>query len=210
LGLIDATKVNLIYCRITAPVDGRIGLRLVDPGNFVQTSDANGIAVINTLDPITVIFSLPEDNIPEILKQIAIQKTLTVEAYDRQQINLLATGTLLTIDNQVDPTTGTVKLRAQFANPQNHLFANQFVNVRLLINTLRGATVVPTAAIQYGVKGSFVYLLMQDHTVSMQTVTPGITTKDETIILAGVTPRQIVVTDGADNLMNGSKVKVAS
>ncbi|MFI4963632.1 MAG: efflux RND transporter periplasmic adaptor subunit, partial [Legionellales bacterium] len=148
-GLIQGTKVSLVYCRITSPIDGRIGLRLVDPGNIVQTSDTNGIAVINTLNPITVIFVLPEDSVPQVMPQIYSNKSLEVEAYDRQQINLLARGILYTVNNEIDTTTGTYRLRASFDNKENTLFPNQFVNIRLLIDTLHNATVVPTTAIQH-------------------------------------------------------------
>ncbi|HEX4045554.1 MAG TPA: MdtA/MuxA family multidrug efflux RND transporter periplasmic adaptor subunit [Gammaproteobacteria bacterium] len=208
LGLIAATKVNLIYCQITSPVDGRIGLRLIDPGNVVQTSDTTGIAVINTLDPITVIFTIAEDYIPEVLKQMDAQQPLVVKAYDRQQTKLLATGSLLTIDNQVDPTTGTVKLKAQFPNPNNKLFPSQFVNARLLVKTLPDALVVPTAAVQYGNTGTFVYLIATDQTVRMQPVTTGPTIGTETVVTKGLQANQRVVTDGADNLTNGALVKV--
>jgi len=212
-GLIDSTKVNLIYCKITAPVDGRIGLRLVDPGNYVQTSDTNGIAVINTLNPITVIFTIAEDSIQDVLQKIYAHDALQVEVYDRQQNKLLASGQLLTIDNQIDSTTGTVKLRAEFANDQNILFPSQFVNVKLLVKTLIDAVIVPTAAIQFTDKGSFVYLL-KDKTpktsVKVQPVTTSITMDDKTVITQGLTPGQQVVVEGADNLLDGSKVTVGT
>jgi membrane fusion protein, multidrug efflux system len=163
-GQIAGAKINLIYCRITSPVDGRVGLRLVDPGNFVQTSDTGGIAVINTLNPITIIFTIPEDNILDVQNKIYAGTPLAVDAYDRQQTTLLASGTVLTIDNQIDQNTGTVKLRAQFNNDQYHLFPNQFVNVRMLVNTIKQAIVVPTAAIQFSTKGKFVYLVNEDET----------------------------------------------
>lgn len=187
-GLLDATKVNLIYTRITSPINGRVGLRLVDPGNFVQTTDSSGLMIINTLNPITVIFTIPENNIPEVAKKVYDSKVLTVEAYDRTQNILLATGKLLTIDNQVDPTTGTVKLRAQFANDDNRLFPSQFVNIKLLITTLLNATIVPTAAIQYGSQGPFVYLLHTNLTVSATPVTVGVTVGDNTSISTGLSP----------------------
>jgi len=204
-GLIDTVKVNLLYCEITAPMDGRVGLRLVDPGNFVQTSDTGGLAVINTLNPITVIFTVAEDYIQQILRQMDSGQPLMVEAYDRTQKNLLATGTLLTMDNQVDPNTGTVKLRAQFANGNNQLFPSQFVNVKLLVNILHHATVVQTAAIQYGPKDSFVYVLNNDNTVSAKPVIVGVTQGEFTTV-TGLTPGQFVVVEGTDKLVDGSRV----
>lgn len=209
-GLIQTTKVNLMYCEITSPVDGRIGLRLVDPGNIVQTSDTTGIAVIATLNPITVIFSIPEDNIPDVLEQIDAGKTLTVNAYDRQQKKLLAVGTLLTIDNQIDTTTGTVKMRAQFDNNDMALFPNQFVNVQLLVKTLQGVTTVPTPAVQYGPQNkTFVYLLHEDKTVSVQPIVLGVTSGENTVITNGVSPGQSVVIEGSDKLTDGAHVEIA-
>jgi multidrug efflux system membrane fusion protein len=205
-GLIQSTKVSLIYCRITSPIDGRIGLRLVDAGNVVQTADTTGIAEINTLNPITVIFALPEDTVPQIIPQVYAGKTLEVHAYDRQQNRLLATGTLLTIDNHIDPTTGTVKLRATFDNKENKLFPNQFVNVKLLVHTIRQATLVPTQAIQHNLSNDFVYLLRADHTVAVQPVVTGPVSGSETVILKGIAPKQAVIIEGTDKLAEGSKV----
>jgi multidrug efflux system membrane fusion protein len=209
-GLIQTTRVNLIYCQITAPIDGRIGLRLVDPGNFVQTSDTTGLAVITMLSPITVIFTLPEDNVPVVMEEISAGKTLSVDAYNRQNTKLLATGTLLTMDNQIDPTTGTVKLRAQFPNTDSHLFPSQFVNIQLLVKTLNKITSVPTAAIQHGSEGAFVYVVNSDNTVSVKPVKTGITTDENTAVKSGITPGQAVVVEGADKLTNGAKVVVAN
>lgn len=208
-GLIATTKVNLIYCKITAPVDGKIGISLVDPGNIVQPSDTTGIAIINTLNPITVIFSIAEDDIPEVIDEMATHQSLLVDAYDRQQEKLLATGTLLAIDNQVDPTTGMIKLKANFQNDNNRLFPNQFVNVRLRVKTLPHTTLVPTAAIQYSTKGSFVYVINDDHTVSMKPVVASVTSGENTAISSGVSPGQTVVIEGADKLTDGVPVKVA-
>jgi len=206
-GQIDATKVNLIYCNITAPMDARVGLRLVDPGNYVQTSDTTGIAVLNMLNPITVIFTIPEDNIPQVLNKITSDKQLVVQAYDRQQTTLLDTGKVLTIDNQVDPTTGTVRIRAQFPNTKNQLFPNQFVNVRMLINTLHNVVMVPTAAIQYSAKGgSYVFIVNEDDTVKEQNVKIGITAGENTVVLSGLSAGETVVTEGADKLTDGAKV----
>ena len=207
-GLIDATKVNLSYCQITAPVDGRIGLRLVDPGNFVQTSDSNGIAVVTTLNPITVIFTIAEDYIPDVLQKIYANEVMEVQAYDRQQNKLLASGKLLTIDNQIDPTTGTVKLRAQFANENNVLFPSQFVNVKLLVKTIANATVIPTAAVQYTDKGSFVYVLNANKSVSVKPIVTTLTNGDKTVVAEGLLAGQSVVTEGADNLIDGSFVNI--
>lgn len=208
-GLIQATKVNLIYCEITSPVDGRVGLRLVDAGNLVQTTDTTGIAVVTALNPITVIFALPEDNVPEILEQINAGQTLMVKAYDRQQNKILAIGKLLTIDNQIDPTTGTVKLRAQFDNEKNTLFPNQFVNAELLVKILSNATIVPTAAIQHGTPENFVYVLKTDNTVTVRPVEVGVVWGEYTVIKKGVLPRQIVIVEGADKLREGARVSIA-
>ncbi|MEO9206718.1 MAG: efflux RND transporter periplasmic adaptor subunit [Gammaproteobacteria bacterium] len=208
-GLIQGVKVNLIYTKITSPIDGRVGLRLVDPGNVVQTSDTTGIAVINMLNPITVVFSIPEDSVPLVMEQLTAGKTLTVQAYNRDQTKLLDTSTLLTIDNQIDPTTGTVKLKALFQNEAHLLFPNQFVNVKLLVKTLEHATVVPTAAIQHTTQGAFVYVLKSDHTVSIKTVVVGPSTEVDTVV-TGVTSGQSVVVEGTDKLVEGSLVTVAS
>lgn len=214
-GQVENARVNISYCTIHSPTDGRVGLNLINPGNFVQPSDPTGMVIVNQVNPISVIFTLPEDNIPLVLKGIKGKKIPTgvdtswiVEAYDRAQNKLLATGKLATIDNQIDTTTGTVKLRADFQNEDNHLFPNQFVNVKLLVNTLSNATVVPTAAIQRGVQGTYVYLLMDNSTVKITPVTTGTTTGNITVITKGILPNQIVVTEGADKLTNGAPVVV--
>jgi membrane fusion protein, multidrug efflux system len=207
-GLIQSTKVSLIYCRIVSPIDGRIGLRLVDAGNVVQTGDTTGLAEITTINPITVIFALPEDNVPQIIPQVYADKTLEVQAYDRQQNKLLATGTLLTIDNHIDPGTGTVRLRATFDNEENALFPSQFVNVKLLVQTLTKATLVPTQAIQHHLASDFVYLLRPDQTVTVQPVVAGPASGNETVIMKGLKPGQEVITDGTDKLTDGAKVDV--
>ena len=209
-GLIEATKVNLSFCEIRSPVTGRIGLALVDPGNYVQPSDANGIALITTLDPIDVIFILPEDDIPALQQQLAVQKTFKVDVFDREQIKVLATGTLNAMDNAIDVTTGTLKLKALFPNPNNALFPNEFVNIRLLLKTLKGAVTVPTAGIQFGNNGSFVYQLHADKTVQIRPVTVGVTTGDITVVTAGLKSGDQVVTEGADNLTDGASVKLAN
>lgn len=209
-GLIQATKVNLYYCEITSPVNGRIGLRLVDAGNFVTTADTSGIAVITTLDPITVIFTLPEDNIPDVRQRIYANEVFSVQAFDREQTKLIATGKLITIDNQIDPTTGTVKLKAEFENSQNHLFPNQFVNIKLLVKTLENATIIPTAGIQFSTKGPFVYVLNENHTVSIKPVTVGVAINNDTVITSGVRTGQFVVVEGADKLTDGATVTISS
>lgn len=208
LGLIQSTKVNLIYCNITSPIDGRIGLRLIDPGNFVQTSTAGGIAVVTTHDPMTVIFPIAEDYVPQIIPQVYAGKILSVQAYDRQQSQLLATGKLLALNNQIDPTTGTVKLRAVFDNKENKLFPNQFVNVKILVDTLQQAILVPTSAVQHTTTEDFVYVLNKDNTVTAKVIVMGPASEDDTVITSGLAVGQQVVVDGADKLMNGSKIIV--
>ncbi|MBA2711211.1 MAG: efflux RND transporter periplasmic adaptor subunit [Tatlockia sp.] len=207
-GLIASTKVNLMYCRIVSPIEGRVGLRQIDPGNLVLTSDPTGIVVITTLNPITVIFTVSERDLPQILPQAFFDKNIKVEAYDRRQNRLLTTGLLLTIDNQIDTTTGTVRLRAVFENKEHRLFANQFVNIKLLVKTLNNATTVSTAAIQHGSHGDFVYLMNNDFTVSTKFVKTGITFGDSTVIVKGLKLGQQVVVSGADKLVNGAKVKI--
>jgi membrane fusion protein, multidrug efflux system len=206
---IDAQKLNLLYCHIISPVTGRVGLRQVDPGNYVQTSDANGIVVVTQTQPISVIFTLPEDNLPDVLKQLHAGATLQATAYDRTGTQKLDTGTLETVDNQIDTTTGTVKLRAIFNNPQEILFPNQFVNIKLLIETLKNAVLVPVAAIQRGAPGTFVYLVKPDHTVTVQKVKLGPSDGQRVVILSGLQPGQSVVDDGADRLKDGAKITIA-
>src|SRR5437879_12202875 len=174
-GQIHATKGPLVYCRITSPLAGRVALRLVDAGNIVHATDTGGLVIVTQLQPITVIFTIPEDSIPAVLERLGRGVRLPVEAYDREQRKKLAEGALLTIDNQVDPATGTVRLKAQFPNTDNRLFPSQFVNARLLIETRRGATVVPTAAIQQSPRGSFVYVVRSDRTVAVRRVGVGVT-----------------------------------
>ncbi len=207
-GLIDSTKVNLMYCHIISPFDGRVGLRLVDPGNFVQTSDTTGLFVLTTTTPTTVIFTIPEDDVPKLLPQIYAGKKIKVEAYDRQQNTLLATGQMLAIDNVINVSTGTVKLRATFNNEQNKFFPNQFVNIKILAQTLNNATIVPTAAIQHGNAADFVYALNTDGTVAVKPIKIGIVSGDDTVIDSGLTTGQKVVIDGADKLTNSAKVRI--
>jgi len=209
-GQIDATKVQLVYCHITSPIAGRVGLRLVDPGNIVHATDTTGLVVITQLHPITVIFTIPEDSIPTVLEKLQRGVRLPVEAYDREYRRKLAGGALLTIDNQVDPTTGTVRLKAQFPNTDNRLFPSQFVNARLLIETRRGATVVPTAAVQQSPRGSFVYVLRPNATVGIRPVTVGVTDGDDVSIEQGLQVGEQVVVEGTERLRDGAAVALRS
>jgi len=207
---IDAQKLNLSYCRIVSPVTGRVGLRQVDPGNYVQTSDANGIVVATQLQPISVIFTLPEDNLPEVMKRVRTGAALAVTAYDRTGSTELAQGKLDTVDNQIDMTTGTVKLRAIFDNNEQSLFPNQFVNVKLLVNILHDADIVPNSAIQRGAPGIFVYVVKPDRTVAVQKVKLGPTDGQRIAILSGLQPGESIVVDGTNRLRDGAKVTAAS
>jgi membrane fusion protein, multidrug efflux system len=207
---IDVQKLNLTYCRIVSPLAGRVGLRQVDPGNYVQTGDAGGIVVITQMQPISVIFALPEDDLPAVLRRLHAGATLAVTAYDRTGTTKLDAGTLDTVDNQIDTTTGTVKLRATFNNPQQILFPNQFVNVKLLVDTLHDADIVPVAAIQRGAPGTFVYVVRPDQTVAAQAVTLGPGADQRIVVSKGLAPGQLVVTDGADRLKDGAKVRLAA
>jgi multidrug efflux system membrane fusion protein len=205
---IDTQKLNLTYCRIVAPVTGRVGLRQVDPGNYVQTSDANGIVVITQLQPISVIFTLPEDKLPAVARRVRQGAALNATAFDRSGTVKLDTGRLETIDNQIDTTTGTVKLRAIFDNAEQVLYPNQFVNIQLLVDTLTGADLVPNAAVQRGAPGTFVYVVKPDETVAAQPVTLGPGDDQRIVVTKGLEPGQIVVVDGADRLKDGAKVRV--
>src|SRR5215469_2557496 len=209
-GLVDAQALNISYCRIVSPITGRVGLRLVDPGNYVQTTSSTGIAVITQLQPISVVFSLPEDDLPEIAPQFTAGTPLIVTVYDRANLRQLAVGKVAAIDNQIDTTTGTVKVRAQFDNENNTLFPNQFVNVRLLVKTLQNAVTVPTSAIQRGAPGTYVYVINADNTVSVRQVSIGPVDGDVTAINSGLSAGERVVTDGTDRLRDGLKVTVAS
>jgi len=207
-GQIDNAKLQLVYSRITAPISGRVGLRQVDAGNIIHASDANGLVVITQLQPITVIFPVPEDSLPQVLGKFKSGARLGVEAFDREQKQKLATGTLLTIDNQIDPTTGTVKFKAVFPNKDNALFPNQFVNARLLVETRRDSVVVPAAAIQRGSQGTFVYVVKPDKTVATRPVAIGVTQGDDIAVNSGLETGEVVVVDGAERLRDGSKVEV--
>ena len=203
---VDNAKLNLVYCHITAPVAGRVGLRQVDPGNFVQTGDTNGVVIINEVDPITVIFTVPEDDIPQIDARMAVSHTLPVTALDRTGATALGQGVLLTLDNQIDTTTGTVKAKARFANPAGALFPNQFVNVTVLVDTLKGAITVPAVAVRHGPNGDFVYVVQLDSTVKMTPVKVGPAQGETTSIASGLSVGDQVVTDGGDRLSDGSTV----
>lgn len=204
-GLVDNAKVNLVYCHITSPISGRVGLRLVDIGNMVQANSTTGLVVVAQLQPITVIFSIAEDYLPQIQLQLRQGHKMVVYALDRTDQTQIAAGTLLTIDNQIDTTTGTVKLRASFPNTDSSLFPNQFVNAKLLINTLQGVNVVPAAAIQRNAQSAFVYVVKPDQTASMQNVTVGTADGDATQV-TGVNAGQVIVVSGFDKLQDGIKV----
>ncbi|MCW5794300.1 MAG: MdtA/MuxA family multidrug efflux RND transporter periplasmic adaptor subunit [Nitrospira sp.] len=208
-GQIDNAKLQLTYSSITAPIDGRVGLRLVDAGNIVHANDPNGLLVITQLQPITVVFALAEDHLPAVFERLKSGKQLVVEAFDREQKRKLATGTLLTVDNQIDPTTGTVRLKAVFPNDDSALFPNQFVNARLLLDIKQGATIVPSAAVQRGPKGTFVYVVNEaEQTVSVRAVTVGVSQGEDTSIDTGLTSGETVVVDGTEKLREGSKVEM--
>ena len=208
-GLVDSEALNISYCHIVSPITGRVGLRLVDPGNYVQTTSSTGIAVITQLQPITVIFSIPEDDLPEIMPQFSAGTTLIVTAYDRANLHLLATGKVSAVDSQIDTTTGTVKVRAQFDNADNALFPNQFVNARLLVETLQNVVTVPTSAIQRGSPGTYVYAINTDSTVAVRQIKTGAVDGDLTEVRSGLTAGERVVIDGTDRLRDGLRVSVA-
>jgi multidrug efflux system membrane fusion protein len=207
-GAIDSAKLQITYARITAPISGRVGLRQVDPGNIVHASDSNGVVTITQIKPMTVIYPVPEDNVPRIVKRIQGGQDLSVAAFDRSGKNKLATGRLLTIDNQIDTTTGTVKLRAEFPNEDAALFPNQFVNVRMAVETRQDTTLVPSAAIQRGAPGTFVFLVKPDQSVTMTPVKLGAVDGESTEVQSGLDPGNMVVVDGADKLRDGSKVEL--
>jgi membrane fusion protein, multidrug efflux system len=203
---IDNAKLQLTYSRIVAPISGRIGLRLVDQGNMVRANDPNGLAVITQLQPIAVLFNIPQDDLPSVLKRMRSGPQLVVELYNRDLKQKLATGTLLTIDNQIDPNTGTIRCKAVFPNEDNALFPNQFVNARLLVDTKRDTIIVPAAAIQRSPQSMFVYVVKDDSTVEVRNVVVGPTEGDDTSIDSGLSPGEVVVTEGVDRLQRGTKV----
>ena len=207
-GQIDNDKLNIAYCHVTASVSGRVGLRQVDLGNYVTPNDTNGLVVITQLQPITVIFTLPEDQLPQVVKRLNTGATLQVEAYDRANTTKLATGKLISVDNQIDTTTGTIKLRAQFDNEDGLLFPNQFVNIRLLVDVLHDATVIPTSAVQRGAPGTFVYTVKPDNTVAVQAIKLGPSEGEKVAVQSGLAPGDRVVTDGADKLRDNAKISL--
>lgn len=205
---IDSARLNLTYARMTSPLTGRIGLRLVDPGNIVHTTDPNGIAVITERQPIAVVFTIPQDNLPDVQRQLNADRRLAVDAYDRDLRIRLGAGTLSAIDSQIDPTTGTIKLKATFANENEALFPNQFVNARLLVNTIQHAIIVPSAAIQRGPQRTFVYVVGPGNTVESRDVAVSMTQQDESVVASGLAAGEVVVTDGIDRLQPGASVSV--
>ncbi len=206
-GQLANAKVNLVYAHIASPIAGRVGLRLVDPGNIVQANSTTSLVVITQLQPITVIFSIAEDHLAQIQQQLLKGKKLTVDAFDREGSKKLASGTLLTLDNVIDPTTGTLKLKAIFDNQDNALFASQFVNVKLLVDTQHDMTLIPTPAIQRNAQGAYVYAIKSDQTASLRTITPG-TTDGSMTAVQGVEPQEVVAVNGFDKLLDGAKVAI--
>jgi multidrug efflux system membrane fusion protein len=204
---VDQQKLNVIYCHIVSPVTGRIGLRLIDPGNYVQVSNSTGIAVVTQTQPITVIFPIPEDNLPDIVPTLNSGGTFQVTAFDRANVKLLATGRVIALDSQIDTTTGTVKIRSQFENSDYSLFPNQFVNAQLLVKTLSNVVTVPTAAIQRGAPGTYVYVINDDK-VSVRNVKIGPTDGPMAAVISGLSAGEQVVVDGTDRLRDGARVIV--
>lgn len=206
---VETASLNLKYCHIISPIDGRVGLRLVDPGNYVQPSDANGIVVIAQTQPMSVIFTLAQDTIPQFIKKLRSGEHLPVLAYDRSDTTQLATGTLTTIDNEIDTSTGTVKLRATFPNTDESLFPNQFVNIKLIVDTLRNATIAPSSSVQIGAPGPYVYIANSDNTVSVRAVKLGPSDTGHAVILKGLAAGDNVVVDGIDRLRDGAKIRLS-
>jgi multidrug efflux system membrane fusion protein len=205
-GQIESARLDITYCHITAPISGRIGLRLVDQGNIVHASDSTGLLVITQIQPISVIFTLAEDQLPAVLKKVRAGQQLKVDAYDREMKTKIAQGSLTTLDNQIDPATGTVKIRATFGNRDSALFPSQFVNARLLVEEKRGVTLAPGAAIQRNSQTTYVYAVKPDSTVTVHPVKVGATEGDESEIVSGLSPGDVVVMTGVDRLQEGSKV----
>ena len=204
---IETAKLQLTYSRITAPISGRVGLRQVDPGNIISSSDANGIVTITQMQPITALFSIPEVSLPTVLDRMKREAAVPVDAWNRNQARKLASGTLLTADNQIDTATGTIRLRAQFDNQEGTLFPNQFVNIRMLVEVDKNAVTIPLPALQRGRSGDYVYVLQNDQTVALRTVKSGHVSGETVVIEDGLQPGEIVVVDGADKLRDGAKVK---
>ena len=206
--MVKAAEVNLAYTKIASPLDGRVGLRQIDQGNYVTPGDTNGLVVITQLKPISVLFTVPEDNLQAISKRLQTGAVLQAAAFDRGGARKIADGALLTFDSQIDPTTGTIKLRAQFPNETETLFPNQFVNIQLLLDTHKNVTTMPTAGVQRGVPGTFVYLVNADDTVSVRKIDLGVTDGDRVEVRNGLQPGDKIVVDGADKLRDGAKINV--
>jgi len=205
---IDNARLQLAYSRVSAPISGRIGLRLVDPGNIVRAGDTNGLVVITQLEPVAVVFTVPQDMLPAVMKRLQSGDKVAVEAWDREQKARLAAGTLASADNQIDPQTGTVKLKAQFANADAALFPQQFVNVRMKLDTLANTIIVPSAAVQRGSQGMFVYVVRQDQSVALRAVKLGPLDAQRQAIAEGLAAGELVVTDGTDRLRPGAQVEL--
>ena len=205
---IDQQKLNVQYCHIVSPVTGRVGIRLIDPGNYIQAASSTVITTVTQMQPITVIFPIPEDNLPDVMPQLTAGTTLEVAVYDRANVKHLATGRVIALDSQIDTTTGTVKVRAQFDNTDNALFPNQFVNAQLLVNTLHDVVTVPVAAIQRGAPGSYVYLVNADNTVSVRPIKIGPADGPTAEVVSGLSAGERVVVDGTDRLRDGARVTI--
>jgi multidrug efflux system membrane fusion protein len=206
--VLENARLQLDFAKITAPISGHLGLRMLDQGNIVHSQDANGLLVITQIQPIAVIFTLPEDQIPKVMEQLRLVKTLVVDAYDRSGNNKIATGQLLAVDNQIDLNTGTIKLKAKFANENQALFVNQFVNIKMLLETLQGVTIIPSAAVQTGEFGTYVYIVKPDNTVSVQPVKLGAVSGENVVVLDCLESGVLVVVDGIDMLRDNMKVKL--
>ncbi|WP_027157613.1 MdtA/MuxA family multidrug efflux RND transporter periplasmic adaptor subunit [Methylobacter luteus] len=209
-GLIADAKLQLAYTRIKAPFTGRLGLRLVDKGNIIQASDVDGLVVLTQIQPITVVFTLPENDLPAVMKRLRAGEKLPIEAYERSGNTRLAQGRLVAVDNQIDTTTGTIRLKAQFDNEDHALFPNQFVNVRMTVDTLRAVTIIPGSAIQRGTPGTFAYVVKEDETVSVRPLTLGPAEGGQVAVLEGLEPGERVVIDGTDKLREGAKVELVT
>ena len=209
-GTLNTAKLNLVYSKVTAPVSGRVGLRQVDIGNVIHASDTTGFVIITQLQPMSVLFSLPEDNIPDLMNKIKAGNKIVVEAYDRAFTKKISSGALETIDNQIDPTTGMVKLRATYANTELNLFPSQFVNAQVLLETKHNVIIVPSAGVQHGRSGTFAFVVNKDNTVTQRDIVVGTVQGTKTEVVSGLALGEIVVVDGADKLRDGAKVDISS
>jgi len=209
-GTLDTAKLNLVYSKVTAPVSGRVGLRQVDVGNVIHAADTTGFVIITQLQPMSVLFSLPEDNIPELMSKIKAGNKIPVDAYDRAFTKKISSGTLDTVDNQIDPTTGMFKIRAMYANKELNLFPSQFVNAQVLLETKHGVVVIPSAGVQHGRSGTFSFVVNKDNTVTQRDIVAGTVQGNKTEIVSGLALGEVVVVDGADKLRDGAKVDVSS